>query len=60
MNNSTVQTKKDAPGGAPDPLMRLHGNIDLNTAFEFKGQMIVVDRHSLKQLPNEVLIVLFK
>lgn len=53
-----MQTKKkDAPEGAPDPVMWLHGNTDLNATFEFEGQVVVIDRHPFDQLPDKVLIV---
>ena len=32
-----MQTKKDAPEGAPDPVMRLHGNVYFDTGFEFES-----------------------
>ena len=57
MNFSTVRTKKDAPEGAPDPVMLSHGNVDLDAGFEFKGEVVVIDRHPLKEPPDKILVV---
>ena len=38
-------------------MMWLHGDVDFYAQFEFKGEMVVVDRHPLKQPPGKILVV---
>ena len=37
--------------------MLSHGNADLDAGFEFKGEVVVVDRHPLKELPDKIIVV---
>ena len=38
-------------------MMLSHGNADLDAGFEFKGDVIIVDRHPLKELPDKIIVV---
>ena len=37
--------------------MLSHGDVDLDAGFEFKGEVVVIDRHPLKEPPDKILVV---
>ena len=50
--------KKDASEGAPVPVLWLLGDVDFHAGFEFKGEVVVADRHPLKEPPGKILVVI--